>query len=536
MARSMTIAIVAALALGAAAVEHHKVAGVLRKAQHVATTKMTAPPPKLSADAPIPPTVIGMNVNGLSYFGTEYALYDPIRNHAAFSIRGPKFTNDWVDLKDQLPRDANGGLLHVPKDTDFIVQAGSVRNIGAKLICHISPGWQVSTLVATATINGNEITVMRGKDAKDDDRWSFILHAPRDDMALTDLSCRPVGVPAGAMFRPEFLADLKPFGVIRFMNWMRANNEPETSWAQRPKPSDLTYVEKGMPVEIMVELANQLHSDPWFTLPFGADDEYQRKFASYVHDHLDPNLKVYAELSNEIWNNSFPQSKQATMLGKARYPAEDDAHANDYYYGDRVRHMMGIWSEVFAGHKQRLVRVASTQAGWPDRADYILSHADTAKSVDVLAIAPYFGEMPFDVPGTGKARVDGILARMPQQIEKQIANAKQSKAFALKYGVRLVTYEAGSAIDAYTPEMMKDVQATLHDPRLEPIYESYITRWTKEVGGEMVLFDLSDGVWGHVDYVGQPVREMPKMTAALNVIAGLPQGQARGVKPIAPTP
>ena len=65
---------------------------------------------------------------------------------------------------------------------------------------------------------------------------------------------------------------------------------------------------------------------------------------------------------------------------------------------------------------------------------------------------------------------------------------------------------------------------------------SYISRWSKEIGGEMVLFDSTGGVWGHVDYIGQPWKEAPKMTAAVNVIATLPQGRERGIQPVTPSP
>jgi hypothetical protein len=529
----ITIAVLVAAAVVAGA-GRHKIVGKAKTIEPAVTASKDSPPPTLPPGAAVLPTVIGMNVTGLSFFSSENALYDLIRNHGFIGINGPKFTSNWVDLADQVPRDSHGGLLHVPKDTGLIVHAGDALLIGSKLQCHLSPGWQVSALMAYIAQDGSNFVVTPDKNAKPTDSWSLILHANNDNIALTELSCRSPAAAAGAVFRPEFLADMKPFGIVRFMDWMRTNAEPETRWASRPKPDDMSYIAKGMPVEIMVELANQLHSDPWFTLPFDADDEYQRNFATYVRDHLAPDLKAYAELSNEVWNNSFPQSKQATALGKARYPSEDDAHATDYYYGDRVRHMMAIWSEVFAGQKQRLVRVASSQAAWPARSEFVLGHADTAKSVDVLAIAPYFGGMPFDVPGTGAARVDGIFERMPKEIEGQIAHARQAKAIALKYGLRLVTYEAGTAYDAYTPEMMKDVQAVLHDPRLAPLYQSYLTRWAREVGGEMVLYNTVGGVWGHLERTGQPWHEMPKMAAVANVIASLPQGQQRGVKAVTP--
>ncbi len=60
----------------------------------------------------------------------------------------------------------------------------------------------------------------------------------------------------------------------------------------------------GMPVEVMVKLANKLNVDPWFCLPHLCTDDYVTQFATYVRDHLNSNLVAYYELSNEVWNGS----------------------------------------------------------------------------------------------------------------------------------------------------------------------------------------------------------------------------------------
>ena len=117
-------------------------------------------------------------------------------------------------------------------------------------------------------------------------------------------------------------------------------------------------------------------------------------------DHLDPGLKAYVEYSNEVWNPIMVQAKEAATLGKTRYPSNDEAAQNDYVYADGVRAMMAIWNEVFAGQMKRIVRVASVQAGWDQRAENVLGHEQTWKFVDALAMAPYWGDVPNNVPGT----------------------------------------------------------------------------------------------------------------------------------------
>lgn len=39
-------------------------------------------------------------------------------------------------------------------------------------------------------------------------------------------------------FHPRFMATLQPFGVLRFMDWMKANARGPATWDERAKPSD----------------------------------------------------------------------------------------------------------------------------------------------------------------------------------------------------------------------------------------------------------------------------------------------------------
>ncbi|MDQ6681332.1 MAG: hypothetical protein M3Y67_10285, partial [Pseudomonadota bacterium] len=113
-------------------------------------------------------------------------------------------------------------------------------------------------------------------------------------------------------FTPEFLGKLAPFKTLRFMDWGATNGSPVARWSERAKPSDFNYTtERGVPLEVMIDLANTLQAEPWFCIPHLADDDYVRQFAALVKARLEPRLKATIEYSNEVWNNSFAQGKWA---------------------------------------------------------------------------------------------------------------------------------------------------------------------------------------------------------------------------------
>jgi hypothetical protein len=69
-------------------------------------------------------------------------------------------------------------------------------------------------------------------------------------------------------FNVEFLKKVAPFSVLRFMDWGATNGSRVAEWADRSHVTDLTYGEgHGVPVEVIIDLANTLHVDPWFCIP-----------------------------------------------------------------------------------------------------------------------------------------------------------------------------------------------------------------------------------------------------------------------------
>ncbi len=344
---------------------------------------------------------------------------------------------------------------------------------------------------------------------------------------IRDIDCRETTLAPSVRFNPDYVAMLRGFAVMRYLGPMNANFMPQVTWDTRKKPTNASATTaEGMALEDLVALANTAHVSPWFNMPWSADEDYQRRFASYVHDHLDPALIAHVEVSNEVWNGAFDVSDVAQKEGLARKLSTDPYEALFRRYAQRVTEVMKIWTAVYKDRPQALVRIAGSQYVNLYASTSILSYADTAKWVDALAIAPYFAFDKTRVPMTGvsAAMFDGMdasIASVTDGIAKQ-------RAIADQYGLRLITYEAGQHI------VLRDNVALLkainRDPRMETAYRHYIDQWRDRNGDLMVLMQDAggiggDGAWGIREYLGQPLSDAPKARA---VASYLPVTTANG--------
>jgi hypothetical protein len=190
-------------------------------------------------------------------------------------------------------------------------------------------------------------------------------------------------------FNPDFLKRLKNFNTIRFMDWMLTNGSEQKSWKDRPTTNYCNYTEHGVSVEVMADLCNRLGADAWFCIPHLADDDYIRQFAILVKKLLKPELKVYIEYSNEVWNSGFKQNHYAQQKAKELQipPLERPWEGAGKFYAKRSVEIFKIWEDVF---NKQLVRIIAWQAAsgeyWTDK--IVLSYNDTYKNCDALAIAP----------------------------------------------------------------------------------------------------------------------------------------------------
>jgi hypothetical protein len=334
-------------------------------------------------------------------------------------------------------------------------------------------------------------------------------------------------------FNPSFVEKLTPFSLLRFMDWSGTNGSRLVEWADRPVTSAMTWT-KGVPVEVMVDLANLLRADPWFCIPHQASDDYVRRFAGLLHARLDPALRPHIEYSNEVWNRSFPQFRWAVAQSeRLGLPLPSGLPAP--FYAERSVAIFRIFAEVYGKDRARLVRVIAGQAVWTRFSEIALDWKNAAAQADALAIAPYFKAQaagdPKNVEATLALSSDELLDQMLLNVRSKVADAIRANAgLARKHGLRLLGYEGGAHdTSSQFPAPHQDAVTALftaahRHPRMRAVYDEYLTLWI-ESGGEMLAqyYDIGPwtkhGLWGALEYVTQDPAEAPKYRALLDVIA-----------------
>lgn len=343
--------------------------------------------------------------------------------------------------------------------------------------------------------------------------------------AITVVRAENAGlVEAGAMFDPEWLSIVADARELRFVGWMEVNSGLTTNdtWAERPKPGEASWTERGVPVEVMVRLANEAGIDPWFTMPHAADDAYFRAFATYVRDTLDPRLKAHVEYSNETWNSAFEQFHWLRDQAIAEWGPgiADDWYAIFTYHAKRATEVALVWEDVFGAEAPaRLVNILGTQIGnvWMSEAQLNASEwasRDPANFVpptevfEELAATTYFGTALVANPalrselklraasgesGAYSWMFEGITRKGPVEdsipvvMEWLAAQREQVE----RLGLRFVSYEGGQhvhhsfAVDGLTEAEAEEMSGFLggfvRSPEMAALYDQLWTGW-REVG------------------------------------------------------
>ena len=290
-------------------------------------------------------------------------------------------------------------------------------------------------------------------------------------------------------FHPLFEQRLAPFGVIRFMQAQETNTSDIRTWADRRDANDIRQgsgsegspsepLANGMSMEYMVRLANDLHADPWFNMPHMADDTFVRNFATYVRDNLEPGRKAYVEWSNEIWN--FGWGFEASQWVREQTLLPQNAGLSQWQVAGReAKRDLDIWSGVFAGQANRLVRVAG---GWAAN-DWVTNEIVTSMqgSFDAIAIAPYFS--PNDqqrASYTTATTVDTILTDTRAAITESVSWTRNHQRLAdtwttrLGRDIQLLAYEGGPHLDGRSAPYQNAFYAAANDPRMGDIYRDYL--------------------------------------------------------------
>ena len=299
-------------------------------------------------------------------------------------------------------------------------------------------------------------------------------------------------------FHPLFLERLAPFKTLRFMGMQETNTSDIVTWADRRDASDIRQgsgpegtpsepIANGMSVEYMVQLANDLDADPWFNMPYQADNTFVQNFATYVRDHLEPGRTVYVEWANEVWNSGWGFEASAWIERQLTLPENEKLDADLARWiiaGREAKRDMDIWSGVFAtqtaSQNLQLVRVAAGQAANAWIVEQIA--ANMGGSFDAIALAPYITYTDDQRSSyTAATTVDQILADARTNVATSVQWTRDHAALAARLStqvgrpIRLVAYEGGPHLDGRRAPYQDAFYAATNDPRMGDIYREYLT-------------------------------------------------------------
>ena len=391
----------------------------------------------------------------------------------------------------------------------------------------------------------------------------------------------------GQIFNPVFLELIRNFRALRFMDWFQTNGSTLSSWAERPMPTYAYFgTSKGVPLEVAVQLANEVSADAWMNVPVTADDNFIRQMATLVHNQLGSTQKIYVELSNEVWNSSFSQFEYASSQGKAlwRVPTRSfwrslwpfrssdpgDFEYNREWFGMRTAQMCDIWRSVWRSDP-RLVCVLGAQAAWSFSAiealkcPYWTEGAPcSGHAIDAVAVAPYMGGA---VPSAWTSQPDGGLANLFRSLYSRIDPSVPVGGFIAQdaewlkdlisnlapYKLPLLAYEGGQTFANGSTDALNNLYiAANRDPRMGQAYTRYLQQW--KAGGGQLFMHYNDvgvgskyGSWGAIESIMQSTTPLsaapPKWQAIQNFLsqnpcwwpscAGVVAGGRTGSSPIA---
>lgn len=341
-------------------------------------------------------------------------------------------------------------------------------------------------------------------------------------------------------FHPLFVERLRPFDTIRFMHWGVGSTSDIAHWSDRPKvddarqstPWEASYFQDGVAPEYMIALANELDADPWLTMPHMADDDFVRHYAELVRDTLEPGQKVYVEWGNEIWNGAPGFDGNRWVQSQMQLP--ENAGLSFYQIWAReARRDFDIWSQVFAGQANRLVRVAAGFQNTPWVTNQVLSNMGGA--FDAVSCAMYTGlhstqTSLLTASTTGEQIIDILLNEsIPRDLNFLRSHQTLANQYSASLGrdIQLLAYEGGPHLDGRGAVYQQAFYDAGVSPRMYDVYDRILTG-ARDIGLDLFMqFNYTgrpvpspQGDFAILHWQDQPVAESPKYRALLDAISG----------------
>lgn len=387
------------------------------------------------------------------------------------------------------------------------------------------------------------------------------------------------------LFHPMFLghlAELPDAGVLRFLGWLNINGVQDATpveWRDRMgeeyMAQSLSVIDRswgrhavpgfrnrlGYPIEWMIALCNQTGRDLWIQLPHTATPDLVQGTADLIARRLRPDLRVWVEYSNELWNSASPYLPQRTQAAEraAQHfnlpPASLTFEQIGWGAGRLQADFLGTFEAVWRARGQSDARLVNVAAGFTGSPSYNRAVIESMREVDVrcpevLAITNYFAHsVQFEIfsqhdfgiaPGAWPASLVEAAARIVRRdLYSQADGWTRNADLSREFGLPLVSYEGGQHVlamglgDNANPahvDFMRFLEYLERTVEMGAIYREHYALFSA-CGGRMasVFMDVGTwsfwGYWGAKEYVTQTRATSTKWDA----ICGWGEAQ-RGVR------
>lgn len=339
-------------------------------------------------------------------------------------------------------------------------------------------------------------------------------------------------------FTDDYVASLRPFAYLRYMDWLTTNvtdefNTPQREWEDRPTPRSFSYATtRGMAYETIVELTNLTGKDMWINLPHLATDGYAAKLADFLVTNLDFDaiaarrreqglktpFRIYVEYSNEVWNAMFTQYHDVLAQAKANpaLTAADDWGRMAQQAAFRQKQLGDILAAhaTNAGHGEMFQQVFGSfvlNSWWTQSALEFVNqkYGDPSRIFAAVAIAPYLHMADdADVPGVS---LDAIFAALTDSLEHAVTNGiTENVRQADRFHLPIWSYEGGQHLLVWNAKSGENrnfnaKRLAQYDERMRVLYGNLRQRFDEITrGGNFTYFSHvgrydNSGFWGALE-------------------------------------
>jgi len=324
--------------------------------------------------------------------------------------------------------------------------------------------------------------------------------------------------PETTTFTNEIKTFLSKFQAFRTMDPFNTNSSKTVNWSDRNLTTYCTQSRRcGVSWEYMIQLANETGKDIWINIPHKATDDFVTQCATLFKNTLNPNIKVYIEFSNEMWNTAsgFSQGNEITGFATAEINAGGsnlnydvaDNPQNQWVYGYRWagRRAMQV-SNIFrsvcgdAAMMTQIRPVFEWQMGGglgSPALEFLNAYYNSSTYVATPHPVSYFfyggGGSGYYNPdnSSNTLTIDNIWTNGSYAPSGFVGTLKTDADLCATYGIRRIAYEGGPSMDNLGHSEAVKAQAW-SDPRMTGLVTDHQNIWDQN-SGDLLMYYVSTG-------------------------------------------